>query len=251
MRSQLAACTALWRVGQEPTVALWLRPWTGSCWLRREAAAGAGFGDRTRPGLSVETSAEHVPLGRVRTTCFCCGWGVEQGCLRAGASKGQSRGCSPASSPGLPVGRLSLGAARAVAILRGAKSKAPRQPFAAAPSFGCGRTNCPVARRSGAEPSLRRARVFPSSGKRPRRSVEASGRKGGQGSCASQLCGKTLALRGMCVMARENRPASSARGRARSAPERLLESTLRVLDVFASWDDLPGDLPLGKSCRQR
>lgn len=70
------------------------------------------------PRLPVETAADHVHLRRVRTTCFCCGQGGERGCLRAGASKGESRGCSPASSSG---------AARAVAILRESQEQSPSE----------------------------------------------------------------------------------------------------------------------------
>ena len=61
------------------------------------------------------------------------------------------------------------------------KSKAPWQShshaFAGDPNFGRGRTNCCTAIRSGAEPSLCRGRVFPSCGKRPRRSGRALGGK--------------------------------------------------------------------------
>lgn len=105
--------------------------------------------------------------------------GGERGCQRAGASKsGGEQRVFPSQQPGAP--------ARAPKLVLWpfsgrAKSKAPRQShphvFAKAPNFGCGSTNCRVARRSGAEPSLRRGRVFPGSGRRARGSGRALGGK--------------------------------------------------------------------------
>lgn len=72
--------------------------------------------------------------------------------LRAGASKGESKGCSSASFP----------LSRALLVLwpfsGRAKSKAPGRShchtFARGPDFGHGRTNCCVARCRGAEPTV-------------------------------------------------------------------------------------------------
>ena len=108
-----------------------------------------------------------------------------------GRRKGMSEGqCKQRGEQGVfpqPVAQRShLGDdARALLVLWPfsvrSKSKAPQQShshaFAGDPNFGCSRTNCCTAIRLGAEPSLCRGRVFPSCGKRPRRSGRALGGK--------------------------------------------------------------------------
>ena len=170
------------------------------------------------PCLPVETPAEHTRLCQVRTTCFCRGGGRgEKGDVPSPKQGGEQR-VFPSQQPGAP--------ARAPKLMRcpcsgRAKSKAPWQPHSHAftgapePSRRCSRTSRRVARSSGAQPSLRRARVFPSSGKRPHR----SGRKARQGPCASQLRGETP-LRAICVTASENRPALSAKEREQGPPQK-------------------------------
>ncbi|XP_062473451.1 uncharacterized protein LOC134163000 isoform X2 [Pezoporus occidentalis] len=83
---------------------------------------------------------------------FLCWTRGERRCLRASASKGESKGCSSASSP------LSQALLMLWLFSGRAKSKAagqtPCHTFTRGPDFGHGRTTCCVARRRGAEPEV-------------------------------------------------------------------------------------------------
>ena len=164
---------------------------------------------------------------------------------RKGMSEGQCKQRGEQGGVPRPAAQRSHSGteARALLVLRPfsgrSKSKAPRQShshaFAGGPNFGRGRTNCRMARCSGAEPRLHKGKGIPQLWQETAQVWEGSGRKARQGSCASQP-GRETPLRESRVIPSENRPAFSAKERARSTPERLLKSSLGLLGLFPSRD---------------